>query len=52
MPKARAGGEHEMGDYSPSRKGGLGGAYPEKTFEFRALLCAFLMGFYTFGTGF
>ena len=48
MPKAREGGEHERGDYSRSRKGGLG---PRENFEFRALLCAFLMGFYAFGTG-
>ena len=25
VPKAREGGEHERGDYSPSRQGGLGG---------------------------
>ena len=33
------------------RRGGLGGL-PRKKFEFLALLCAFLMGFYAFGTRF
>ena len=44
---------HERGrarevHYSPSRQGGGGGGggdLPRKTFEFWALLCAFLMGF-------
>ena len=31
--------------------GGLGGL-PRENFEFLALLCAFLMGFYAFGTRF
>ena len=39
------------GDHSPYRKGGLG-VSPEKNFEFWALLCAFLMGFFAFGTRF
>ena len=41
-PMAREGGEHERG---------LGGLPLEKN-EFLALLCAFLMGFYAFGTRF
>ena len=36
---------------SPSRYGGLGG-FPREKFEFLAFLCAFLMGFYVFGTRF
>ena len=42
MATAREGG---------ARKGGLGGL-PGEDFEFLALLCAFLMGFYAFGTRF
>ena len=45
------GGERERGDYSPSRKGGFGASL-EEIFEFWALLCAFLMGIYAFGTEF
>ena len=44
MPTAREGGEHERGT-PPLVKGS-----PPKIFEFLALLCAFLMGFYAFGT--
>ena len=40
-------GEHERG-IPPSRQGVRG--YPQENFEFLALLCAFLMGFYAFGT--
>ena len=35
----------------PLSSGGLGGL-PRENFEFLALLCAFLMGFYAFGTRF
>ena len=35
----------------PLSLGGLGG-FPRENFEFLALLCAFLMGFYAFGTRF
>ena len=45
MPTAREGGEHERGTL-PSL-GGLGGL-PRENFEFLALLCACLMGFYAF----
>ena len=44
---------HERGrarEVTPSL-GGLGGL-PREKFEFLALLCAFLMGFYAFGTRF
>ena len=36
---------------APLTLGGLGGL-PRENFEFLALLCAFLMGFYAFGTRF
>ena len=49
MPTAREGGEHERGTLV--RGGGLGGI-PRENYEFLALLCAFLMGFYAFGTRF
>ena len=49
MPMAREGREHEMGT-SPLLRG-VGGL-PRGNFEFLALLCAFLMGFYGFGTRF
>ena len=42
MPMAREGGEHERG--TPPLAG--------ENFEYLALLCAFLMGFYAFGTRF
>ena len=47
MPTARE-GESTRGRLSLSL-GGLGGL-PEENFDFFALLCAFLMGFYAFGT--
>ena len=40
------GGEHERG--TPPLVRGL----PRENFDFLALLCAFLMGFYAFGTRF
>ena len=40
MPKAREGGEHERGDYSRSRKGGLG-AFPEKILNFERFYVRF-----------
>ena len=43
------GGEHERG--IPLSLGGLGGL-PRENFEYLALLCAFLKGFYAFGTRF
>ena len=43
------GGEHERG--TPPLVRGLGGL-PRENFEFLALLCAFLMCFYAFGTRF
>ena len=43
------GGEHERG--TPLVRG-VKGSPPRKKNEFLALLCAFLMGFYTFGTRF
>ena len=45
----RGGGEHERG--SPPLVRGIGGL-PRENFVFLALLCAFLMGFYAFGTKF
>ena len=42
-------GEHERG--TPLSLGGIRGL-PQENFEFLALLCAFLMGFYAFGTRF
>ena len=42
-------GEHERG--IPLSLGGVRGL-PRENFEFLALLCAFLMGFYAFGTKF
>ena len=48
MPTAREGGQQEMGT-PPLVGGGLGGL-PRENFEFLALLCAFLMVFYEFGT--
>ena len=50
MPKAREEGARE-GVVPPLVRGGLG-ASPEDIFEFRVLLCAFLMFFYAFGTRF
>ena len=41
MPKARDGGEHERGDYSPSRKGGLGGPPPIKFLNFERFYVRF-----------
>ena len=49
MATAREGGEHERG--LPLSLWGLGGL-PRENFEFLALLCAFLMRFYAFGTRF
>ena len=49
MPTARE-GESTRGGL-PLSLGGLGGSPPRK-FEFSALLCAFLLGFYAFGTRF
>ena len=48
-PKARVGGEHERGDFPPSRKGGGGvrGISPEKIFKFKMSLEAILMHFET-----
>ena len=46
---ARDGGEHERGT-TPLVSGVRG--LPRENFEFLALLCAFLMGFYAFGTRF
>ena len=49
MPTAREGGEHERG--TPSLfKGDRG--LPRENYAFLALLCAYLMGFYAFGTRF
>ena len=52
---AREGEEHERGKSTrgglPLSLGGLGGL-PREKFEFLALLCAFLMFFYAFGTRF
>ena len=42
------GGEHERG---PTLARGVRGL-PRENFDFLALLCAFLMGFYAFGTRF
>ena len=48
MPTAREpGGEHERGTLVRGVRG-----YLRENFEFLALLCAFLMGFYAFGTRF
>ena len=49
MPAAREGGSTREG--LPLSLGGLAGL-PREKFEFLALLCAFLMGFYAFGTRF
>ena len=49
MPTARE-GESTRGGLS-SGGGGVRG-YPPENFEFLALLCAFLMVFYAFGTRF
>ena len=49
--KAREGGEHERGDFSPSRKGGLGGLPREIFLILSASMCVF-NGVYAFGTGF
>ena len=49
MPTAREGGEHERAT-PPLIKGVRG--FPPNFFEVLALLCAFLMGFYAFGTRF
>ena len=49
MPTAREGVEHERG--TPPLVRGVKGLLREN-FEFLALLCAFLMGFYAFGTRF
>ena len=49
MPMAREGESTRGGP--PLSLGGLGG-FPRENFEFLALLCAFLMGFYAFGTRF
>ena len=40
------------GGLIPLSTGGLGGLLPKFFFKFWALLCAFLMGFYAFGTRF
>ena len=48
--KARDRGEHERVIIPPVIRGF--GGLPENFFEFWALLCAFLMGFYAFGTRF
>ena len=47
MPMAREGGGSTRGGL-PLSLGGL----PRENFEFLALLCAFLMGFYSFETRF
>ena len=49
MPTAREGESTKGGP--PLSLGELGG-FPRENFEFLALLCAFLMGFYAFGTRF
>ena len=49
VPTAREGESTRGGP--PLSLGGLGG-FPRENFEFLALLCAFLMGFYAFGTRF
>ena len=49
MPTARE-GESTRGELSLSSRGL--GALPRENFEFLALLCTFLMGFYAFGTRF
>ena len=47
MPKTREGGEHERGDYPPSRKGGGGlGASPENFLILSASICVFNGGLY------
>ena len=48
MPTAREGESTRGG---PLSLGGLGGL-PRENFDFLALLCAFLTGFYAFGTRF
>ena len=50
MPTAQEGGDSTRGGL-PLLLGGLG-RLPRESFEFLALLCAFLMGFYEFGTRF
>ena len=52
MPKAREGGEHKRGIIPPLVRGVWRTSPDFFFFEFYALLCAFLMGFYAFGTGF
>ena len=52
MPTAREGGEHERGTSPLIRGGGGLGGLPRENFEFLALLCAFVMGFYAFWTRF
>ena len=49
MPTAREGGEHERG--TPPLVRGVRGL-PREIFEYLALRCEFLMGFYAFGTRF
>ena len=42
MPKTREGGEHERGDYPPSRKGGGGvGGLPREFFNFERFYMRF-----------
>ena len=50
MPTARE-GESTRGGPPPLSLGWLGG-FPRENLEFLALLCAFSMGFYAFGTRF
>ena len=45
-------GESTRGDPRPPLSLGWLGGLPRENFEFLALLCAFLMGFYAFGTRF
>ena len=51
MPMAREGGEHERGDYSPSRQGGLGVLLRENFWIFGTSMCVF-KGVYAFETRF
>ena len=50
MPTAREGESTRVGPFPPLVSGVRGS--PPKKNEFLALLCAFLMGFYAFGTRF
>ena len=44
--------ESTIGGTPPLVRGGVLGGLPRENFEYLALLCAFLMGFYAFGTRF